>query len=94
LSPEQASVLAKVLGNAGAHPGEPKYRQLRLSNARVADALVASGALHGLLLPCLGWQLAADDAGLPDSLAVLPADAAQLHAPAMLRAAKRLAEIV
>ena len=88
----QAALLSKILGNAGASPGEPKFRQLRLANARVADALLASGALHTLLLPCLGWELAADEAGQPDSLAVLPAAAAHLHAPVMLRAAKQLAE--
>ena len=39
------SFLEKVLGNLRRHPMEPKYRQLRLSNPKVA-AVVGEDGLH------------------------------------------------
>jgi len=89
LSAAQAAVLSRLLANAGGSPGEPKFRRLRLCNPKVADALVASGALAELLLPCFAWTLQ-EEQGLPEALAVQSDEAALLHAPAMLRTAVRL----
>ena len=91
LTAAQAGVLCTVLGNAGRSAGkEAKFHRLRLSNAKVADALVASGALRHLLLPSLGWTLEADEEGLPDAIAAQsPSDGARF-AGEMLAAAARI----
>jgi hypothetical protein len=85
---DQASLLCRILANAAEHPGDAKFRRLRLSNPKVADALLASGALDGLLRPCFGWALEAE--GSADACAVQTEAAVRAHAPAMLRAAARL----
>ena len=84
MSPAQAGVLAKLLANVAGQPEEAKYRRLRLSNPKVADAVVATGALASLLLPCLGWSLGPEDDGTPDAVAVTSEEQARKHAPAML----------
>jgi hypothetical protein len=92
LSAAQATVLSTLLGNAGRSAGkESKFHRLRLSNAKVSDALVASGALHQLLLPHLGWTLEADEHGQPDALAVQSQAEASRFAGEMIAAAARLA---
>ncbi len=85
-TPAQARLLHRILSNAAENPADAKLRRLRLSNPKVADALVASGALDSLLVPRFGWALEAGD----DEYAVQSEAAARLHAPAMLRAAARL----
>jgi hypothetical protein len=89
-SPGSAAVLATVLRNAATQPGEAKFRRLRLSNAKVAEAVVASGALRELLLPCFGWALQADEAGTAEGVAVQSDAALRLCAREMLLAAERL----
>ena len=86
VKPEQARLLHRILSNAAEHPEDGKLRRLRLSNPKVADALVASGALETLLMPRFAWALEAGD----EQFAVQSEAAARLHAPAMLRAAARL----
>jgi hypothetical protein len=51
---DSLEVLGKVLYNAAVSPNEDKYRRLRLSNAKVAAAVVeVPGALD--LMLALGW---------------------------------------
>ena len=83
MSPTQAGVLAKLLANVAGQPGEAKYRRLRLSNPKVADAVVATGALASVL-PSFGWSLGPEDDGTPDAVAVISEEQARKHAPAML----------
>ena len=85
-TPAQARLLHRILTNAAESPADTKLRRLRLSNPKVADALLASGALHSLLVPRFGWALEAGE----DEFAVQSEAAARSHAPAMLRAATRL----
>ena len=85
-TPAQARLLHRILSNAAENPADAKLRRLRLSNPKVADALVASGALHSLLVPRFAWALEQGD----EDFAVQSEAAARLHAPAMLRAATRL----
>ena len=61
LTASRAGILSRVLSNVAAHPRDPKFRRLRLDNPKVADSIVDSGALDGLLIACLGWRL--DEAG-------------------------------
>jgi len=89
----QAAVLARVLANVASQPGDARYRRLRLSNAKVADAVVATGALAHLLVPCFGWTMEADDEGTPDAVAVQSAEAAEQHAQAMQQCAQRLLQL-
>eukprot|EP00899_Mesostigma_viride_P024256 jgi/Mesvir1/5014/Mv13899-RA.1 len=50
-------VLSRLLGNVVAHPGDDKYRTLRLGNARIRTAVVeVAGGLE--LLQALGFQVA------------------------------------
>ena len=86
VKPEQARLLHRILSNAAEHPEDGKLRRLRLSNPKVADALVASGALETLLVPRFAWALEAGD----ELFAVQSEAGARLHSPAMLRAAARL----
>ena len=85
-TPAQARLLHRILSNAAESPADAKLRRLRLSNPKVADALVTSGALHSLLIPRFAWALESGD----DEFAVQSEAAVRLHAPAMLRAAARL----
>jgi len=88
-TPAQARLLHRILSNAAENPGDAKLRRLRLSNPKVADALLTSGALHGLLQPRFAWALEAGD-GADDEFAVQSEAAVRAHTPAMLRAAARL----
>jgi PUB domain len=89
----QAAVLARVLANVASQPGEAKYRRLRLGNAKVAEAVVATGALAHLLVPYFGWTMEADDEGTPDAVAVQSAEAAEQHAQSMQQCAQRLLQL-
>jgi hypothetical protein len=89
VTPEQAALLCRILSNAAEHPGDAKFRRLRLSNAKVADALLASGAMDGLLRAHFDWTLEAEGDAL-DVFAVQAEAAVRTHAPAMLRTAARL----
>lgn len=67
-----AEVLARLLGNVAAAPGEPKFRRLRLSNPRIqAEVLEAQGGLE--LLTVCGFEFVFEDApaaaGGPDAAA-------------------------
>ena len=86
VTPDQARLLHRILTNAAEHPEDGKLRRLRLSNPKVADALVSSGALDTLLIPRYAWALEAGD----EQFVVQSEAAVRLHAPAMLRAAARL----
>jgi hypothetical protein len=86
VTPDQARLLHRILTNAAEHPEDGKLRRLRLSNPKVADALVSSGALDMLLRPRYAWALETGD----EQFAVQSEAAVRLHAPAMLRAAARL----
>ena len=86
----QAALLARILGNVCDSPGDAKLRRLRLGNPKVADALLASGALDGLLAPCFGWAREGD---ADDAFAAQSEAAARQHAAAMRRATERLLEL-
>ena len=63
-SMESLEVLGKVIRNVAVNPSENKYRKLRLSNAKVHEAVIDTpGALSAL--QAMGWQ---QDAAEPDSL--------------------------
>ena len=93
MSPAQAAVLARLLANVAGQPGEAKYRRLRLSNPKVSDAVVATGALASLLVPCLGWTLEPDDDDTPDAVAAISEEQAGKHADAMLACVQLLQKV-
>ncbi|GAB4816883.1 hypothetical protein N2152v2_003929 [Parachlorella kessleri] len=70
-----AAVLHRLLQNVVASPGEPKFRRLRLSNAKIREALEAPGGAE-LLLAC-GFEFReVQGEGEPEGFAVLDPAAA------------------
>ena len=56
-----AEVLSRLLGNVLGSPAEPKFRRVRLSNPKIAAAVVeASGGVE-LLLAC-GFEIVFEEA--------------------------------
>ena len=63
-SMESLEILGKLVRNVAVNPSDAKYRKLRLSNAKVQEAVGDTpGALNALL--AMGWQR---DEAEPDSL--------------------------
>ena len=59
-----APVLSKLLGNILANPGEPKYRTIRTTNAKIASCLATRGARA--VLVGVGFVEAGEQLTLPD----------------------------
>lgn len=59
-----AAVLGRLLGNILDSPNDPKFRRVRLSNARIQSAVVDVGGGLELLLAC-GFDVVFEEAPAP-----------------------------
>lgn len=83
-------VLLRVLGNIAVNPGEPKFRRLRMSNAKVQAAVVdTSGGLE--LLRGVGFDLEFEAGeGQEEGFLVLPQDCPVQHVQQAVKVLHRL----
>lgn len=95
-----ASILNKLLGNVVANPAEPKYRQIRLSNPKINQALSVRGAkalLVGAGFVEAGDVMKMDEAapvdGAQAAIAGLAAQAEERAAAEEAAKAERLAAV-
>ena len=95
-----ASILNRLLGNVVANPTEPKFRQIRLSNPKINQALSVRGAkalLVGAGFVEAGDMMKMDDAapvdGAEAAIAGLAAQAKERAAAEEAAKAERLAAV-